>query len=275
MIVLDDAHIDVAASAAVTGGLYNTGQTCCSVEKLLVHADIAKPFMEAFIEKLKKVRQGPPSDFETDIGPVTYGLQKKTYLSQIQDHIQHHGKTFFGPVDYDGKSNFMKPLIVEAGEGGLFWNEETFGPVMAVKTFHTDEEAIQIANDGHFGLTALVWSGNNNRAQRLARNLRVGTVVINDAPFTNAVAALPWGGVRDSGFGWVHGELGLKELSQAQVITYDISGQQKQFWWFPHGQTQYEFFKYYINFLEGQGFKHRLNSFVQMIKSLMKMGPRL
>ena len=275
MIVLEDADIDKAASAAVVGGFYNTGQTCCSVEKLLVHEAVKMKFMEKFLEKLSKLRQGPSVGFDNDLGPVTFEGQKKTYYSQLADHKQSNHATIFGPTDFDGRANFMKPLIVDGGDGRLFWREETFGPVVAVRTFKNEDEAVEINNNSKFGLTAVIWSADTNRARKLARRLHVGTVVINDGPFTNAIACLPWGGVGDSGFGWVHGEMGLKELCQAQVVTYDLAGQQKQFWWFPHNKAQYEFFKHYVGFLAGEGFGARISAFINMIKSLLKMGPRL
>ena len=103
----------------------------------------------------------------------------------------------------------------------------------------------------------------------------MGTVIVNDGPFTNAVPSLPWGGVGESGFGWVHRELGLKEMCQAQVVTYDILGQKKQLWWFPHSKHQYEFFKNYVMLMNGIGALQRMSSFWNMLRNLIRMGPRL
>lgn len=275
MIVLEDADIETASSAAVVGGFYNAGQTCCSVERLLVHEKIAPEFLTAFTAKIEKLRIGESSSFQNDLGPVTFDGQKRTYHEQVQDHLSHGEKTLLGEADYDGSSNFMKPLVVETHDERDLWKKETFGPVVAVKTFKSDDEAVQINNDTSFGLTAVIWARDQGRAQRMARRLKVGTVVINDAPFTNAVPVLPWGGVRDSGFGRVHGEEGLKSLCSTQVVTFDVAGQQKQFWWYPYSRVQYDFFKSYAILFNGLSWGERIRALFAVIKNLRNMGPRI
>ncbi|MDZ4676238.1 MAG: aldehyde dehydrogenase family protein [Oligoflexia bacterium] len=275
MIVLEDCNIELAASAAVVGGFFNTGQTCCSVERLLIHENIVDPFLKAYKEKLNKLRVGASSGFENDLGAITFEGQKKIYFEQTQDHVSHNQKTVFGDANFDGKSNFMKPLVVQADDKRSFWKDETFGPVVAYKTFKTDEEAISINNDSPYGLTALIISGNTSRARKMAKHLQVGAVVINDAPFTNACATLPWGGVGESGFGRVHGEAGLKELCQQRLVVYDIVGQMKQLWWYPYNKAQYDFFKALAYFTAGDGLFVKLKALINILKHIFKMGPRI
>ncbi len=275
MIILDDANIETAASAAVVGGMYNAGQTCCSVERLIIHESIAEEFLNLMKEKLKKIRVGESQDFQNDMGPITFEGQKAVYLNQLKDHIKHKERTVFGDTDFDGKARFMKPLVVQTGDSRDFWKEETFGPVIAIKTFKTDLKAIEINNNSRFGLTALIWSKNTARAREMAKHLNVGTVVINDAPFTNAIPMLPWGGVKESGFGKVHGAQGLRDLSHMRVISYDIAGQQKQFWWYPYSRVQYDFLKNYALLFEGIGFTTKFRAFLNVIKNITKMGPRI
>lgn len=275
MIVLEDANLDAATSAAVVGGLYNAGQTCCSVERLLVHESVAEPFIQKMNEKIARLRIGESKGHDVDIGSITFEGQKNVYFSQVQDHLSNQGKTLFGKPAFDGKSSFMEPLVVEAAEGRKFWTEETFGPVIAVKKFKTDAEAISINNDSPFGLTALIWTKNQKRARRMAAALNVGTVVINDAPFTNAIASLPWGGVKESGFGRVHGEAGLKDMCHTRLIVYDLAGQAKQPWWYPYNKAQYDFLKNYAILLAGKGLINRVGAFFQVIKNALKMGPRI
>jgi acyl-CoA reductase-like NAD-dependent aldehyde dehydrogenase len=275
MIVLEDANLDVATSAAVTGSLYNAGQSCCSVERILVHESIADKFTSMMNEKIKKVRIDESTGFDNDMGPVTYELQKKVYLEQSQQFAKSGHKPLLGFPDYDGKTNFMRPLVVTGDDNLKFWTDETFGPVSAIRTFKNDDEAVELNNKSPYGLTGMIWTKDNQRARKIARRLNVGVVVINDAPFTNYVPSLPWGGVRESGFGWVHGELGLKEMCQAQVVVYDFAGQQKQFWWFPHSRAQYYFLKNYAILFDGKGFKTKFKAFLGLIKNLLAMGPRL
>jgi acyl-CoA reductase-like NAD-dependent aldehyde dehydrogenase len=275
MIVLEDADLEVASAAAVVGGFYNTGQTCCSIERLLIHESIAEPFLLKMGEKLRKLRMGESQGCDVELGSITFEGQKKTYFQQLQDHLNHNGKTLFGVSAYDGRANFMSPLLVEAADDRMFWKNETFGPVVAVKRFSTTEEAIKINNDSPFGLTAVIWTKNQKKAREMAKHLNVGTVVINDAPFTNAVAALPWGGVRESGIGRVHGEMGLRDLCHAQVVTYDLAGQVKQMWWYPYSEAHYGFMKNITILLGGTGFFNRLKAFFLVVKTAIKMGPRL
>lgn len=266
-IVFDDANIDIASSGVVVGGYYNNGQTCCSIERLLVHKKIEDKFISAVKTKLDTLRVGPSTGYDNELGPITYSPQKKIIKQQLDAHGS--GKL------YDGVNNFIKPALVKSSEKDLIWNEETFGPVIVYDTFDSDSEAIEKANRNNFGLGAVVWSGNSSRAQKVAKQLYTGTVIINDAPYTNAIAALPWGGVKHSGMGKVHGKEGLRDMCLSRVITYDLQGQAKQIWWFPYSFNHYAFLKAFALFTSETRVLNKISWFFRMIASALKLEKRL
>lgn len=266
-IVFEDADIDIASSGVVVGGFFNNGQTCCSVERLLVHKKIEAPFIAAVKSKISRLRMGPSHGFENDLGPMTYEHQKAIIKTQLDAHGT--------PELYDGQSNFIQPVLIKTVNQETIWNEETFGPVVAYDTFETDDEAIAKANHSKFGLGAVIWSRNASRARAVARRLYTGTVVINDAPYTNAITSLPWGGVKDSGMGRVHGKQGLRNMCLTRVISHDIRGQAKQLWWFPYSLNQYQFLKAYALFTSETRFLQKMSWLLKLIRGIFKLEKRL
>lgn len=266
-IILEDANLDVATSGVLAGGFYNNGQTCASVERLLVHKSIESEFILLLQEKAKRLRVGPSVDYNNDIGPITYAPQKQVIKSQL-DQLEGSSSKL-----YDGKSPFLPPVIIKTSNKDLIWKEETFGPVIAYDTFTTDEEAIVKANDTQFGLASVVW-GQTDHANKVARQLYAGTVVINDAPFTNAIPALPWGGVKNSGIGRVHGKEGLRDMCLTRVITTDIQGQARQLWWFPYSKNHYLFMKAFTLFLGTRGI-NKITWLFKMAVAAIKTEKRL
>ncbi|MCC6277167.1 MAG: aldehyde dehydrogenase family protein [Oligoflexia bacterium] len=275
MIVFEDSDLDVASSAALAGGFYNAGQACCSVERILVQNSIYQPFCELLSQKAAKLRQGPSIGFENDLGPVTFEGQKRIYQEQRSEFKKHNLKIIHGNIEYDGKANFHPPLIVEGRPGVSLWDDETFGAVMAIKSFQTEQEAIETHNLSPYGLTAVVYSRDQKRALRVARQLRVGIVTINDGPYMNAVSAAPWGGFRDSGFGKVHGPQGIRDLCRETLISRDLLGQLKQYWWFPYTQRQYLMMKNFILVIVGDGIFLKLKSLIKTVYYFFTMGRRI
>lgn len=266
-IVLESADLDVASSGVVVGGFYNNGQTCASVERLLVHKNIEEIFIACVREKLARLRVGPTQGFDNDIGPITYQNQKKV----IKEQLQNLSGT---EATYNGVDNFLKPQIIKTRPTDKVWIEETFGPVIAYDTFTTDEEAVEKANTTNFGLGAVIW-GNTKHAQKLAKQLYAGTVVINDAPFTGVVAGIPWGGVKQSGFGKVHGKEGLRDMCLNRVVTYDIQGQARQLWWYPYSKNHYDFLKLFIFMMSSKGLFTKITWLMRMLLGLLKIEKRL
>jgi acyl-CoA reductase-like NAD-dependent aldehyde dehydrogenase len=207
MIVLEDADIRAAAKWGVWGAAtFNTGQTCVAVERIYVVEAVYEAFVQAVVEEAKKVKMGysPYTDCQFNMGPLTFQRQ----LSIIEDHLQD-AQAKGARIIYGGSRDgmFMEPTVVVDVDHSmkLMW-DETFGPVIPIMKVKDETHAIQLSNHSEFGLSAYVWSGNLSRAKRIAEQLDVGTVNINDVLANYPVSMLPFGGVKMSGNARTHGK---------------------------------------------------------------------
>lgn len=278
MIVLPDADLDFATSAALWGSFSNSGQVCASTERILVHESISEHFMEVLKAKLGLLRQGPSQSMNNDLGAVTLEKQKDIYERHIAQAKAQGARFVTGGAFNDGAARrFLQPTVVTGPqiENLDIYNEETFGPVVAVTTFKTVDEAVRKANDSRYGLLASVITGNQALGEEIARRLEVGTVTINEVTYTAGLGETPWGGVKESGFGRSHSDLGLYEFVNVRHIHKPRSRMFvfKSLWWFPYTSHQYAMFRQMLNlyrrsWLEKlRAFPHFLWNFVQMIKN--------
>ncbi|HKS09287.1 MAG TPA: aldehyde dehydrogenase family protein [Pyrinomonadaceae bacterium] len=234
MIVLEDANIPNAARAAVWGGFCNAGQACASIERLYVHESIAKEFTELVVNETRKLKLGPPSSEAVDLGAMTNERQLRIVEDHIQDAIDHgaHIETGGHRVE-NGDGWFHEATVVTNVDHTMeIMRDETFGPVLPIMTFKSDDEAVRLANDSVYGLTAAVFTGNIARGRRLAEQIDAGTVMVNEVVYTHAIAQTPWGGVKQSGYGRTHGRLGMLELVAPQHIHVNRVGWLPDVWWF-------------------------------------------
>ena len=218
-IVLADANIEKAADAAIVGCFYLAGQCCTAAERILVHESVKDTFVEALAERTKALRVGDPLDEETDMGP----LCSEEVLARTKEHIEDavdkgarvvlgggHEGLFHEPTILDGVTSEMRIA-----------QEETFGPVAPIMTFGDLDEALAVANETDYGLTASVFTRSLHDAWRAAEELRHGTVHVNET--TNYWDQLaPFGGVKKSGAGrelagWI-----IDALTETKQITFDL-----------------------------------------------------
>jgi acyl-CoA reductase-like NAD-dependent aldehyde dehydrogenase len=236
MIVLDDANIPNAARGAVWGAFANAGQACASVERCYVHESIAKRFIAEVVKETKSLRQSTGADPTADVGSMTSERQ----LLAVQKHVDEaidRGATALTGGDRvaDSVGAFFAPtVLINVNHDMDVMREETFGPVLPIMTFKTDEEAVRMANDSVYGLTASVWSGNIARARGLAERIDAGTVMINEVLYTHGIASTPWGGVKQSGLGRTHGRAGLLELVSPRHIHVNRLSFIPDLWWFKY-----------------------------------------
>jgi succinate-semialdehyde dehydrogenase/glutarate-semialdehyde dehydrogenase len=149
----------------------------------------------------------------------------------------------------------------------LLMKEETFGPVVGVMKFRTDDEAVALANDSPLGLTASVWSKDRRRAAALAARLQAGVVSINDHLMSHGLAETPWGGFKESGIGWTHGRLGFDEMTHAQIVVRDILPfVRKDIWWPPYSRKLYDGIRGIIEAQYGKNLRRRLRGLGRLIK---------
>ena len=232
MIVLEDADIDNAARGAVWGAFANAGQACASVERCYVQESIAPRFIEQVVAETRRLRQGQGDD--TDIGAMSNERQLEIVADHVNDARQRGAQVITGGrrgADPDGL--FYEPTVLTGVNHTMtIMRDETFGPVLPVMTFKTEDEAIKLANDSVYGLTASVWTKNIARGQRIAERIEAGTVMVNEVVYTHGIAQTPWGGVKESGYGTTHGRMGLLELVQPKHIHVNRISFLPDLWWF-------------------------------------------
>lgn len=236
MIVLDDANVATAARAAVWGAFANAGQACASVERCYVHESIFKPFTEAVVNETRALVQNDLKTNGYDIGAMTNEQQLNIVETHISDAIKRGARVLIG--GHRGKQShgyFHEPTVVTGVDHSMtLMRDETFGPVLPIMTFKTDEEAIGLANDSIYGLTASVWTSHISRGRAVAEQIEAGTVMVNEVVYTHALAQTPWGGVKQSGYGRTHGRLGLLELVTPQHIHINHVPWLPDVWWYTY-----------------------------------------
>ncbi|MFS8087154.1 MAG: aldehyde dehydrogenase family protein, partial [Acidobacteriota bacterium] len=234
MIVVDDANVQNAARGAVWGSFANSGQSCSSVERCYVHESIAEQFVDEVVKETKRLRQGIGTDKNTDVGSMTSEHQLRLVERHVEEAIDKGATALTGGRRMPGSSGaFFEPtVLINVDHDMDIMREETFGPVLPIMTFKTDDEAIRLANDTSYGLTASVWSGSIARGKRLAERLDAGTVMVNEVLYTHGIAQAPWGGLKQSGLGRTHGRAGLLELVSIRHIHVNHLGFIPDLWWF-------------------------------------------
>jgi acyl-CoA reductase-like NAD-dependent aldehyde dehydrogenase len=244
MIVRADADIDVASSGAVWGAFTNCGQTCAAVERVYVHKDIFDKFVEAVVEKTKALVVGNGLDDGVDVGPLTTQSQLETVEAQVADARNRGADILTGGervTEFPGY--FYWPTVITGVDHSFqCMREETFGPLLPIMRYDDDAEAIRLANDSEFGLTASVWTKDIAKGHMMARELNAGTVMINEAVYTYALCRTPWGGVKDSGIGRSHAREGLLELVRPLHI-HTNRWVKKSMWWYSYSRELYEDFQ--------------------------------
>jgi len=234
MIVCDDADIERAAGGAVFGAFFNTGQFCCATERVYVHESVAEEFTRKVVEKTRALRQGAVGEF--DLGPMIWPRQLDVVERHMKDAVTKGATVLCG-----GKRNhalgelFYEPtVVVDADHTMALMTEETFGPILPIVKFKTDDEAIRLANDSPYGLSGTVWSKNDERAIAIAKRLDTGSVCVNDSSITYGAVEAPFGGRKTSGVGQVNGEVGLRGYCQAMPIVIDRFGPKEEHVWYPY-----------------------------------------
>ncbi|SPE45667.1 NAD/NADP-dependent betaine aldehyde dehydrogenase [Candidatus Sulfotelmatobacter sp. SbA7] len=237
MLVFADADLDVASSGAVWGAFMNAGQACLSVERCYVHRSLYQPFLEACARKAAQLRVGNGMDPQTDVGPLINERQVRNVEAHVEDARLHGARMLAGGVRRtDLGPNFYAPTVLaDVTHQMRIMREETFGPVLPIMPFETDDEAVRLANDSDFGLGASIWIRNRVRGEALARRIQAGTVMINDAVSCFGVSEAPHGGVKASGIGRTHGIFGLEEMVRIKYIDSDRLPGMKKVWWYEYG----------------------------------------
>jgi len=236
MIVLKDADLDRACQGAVWAALMNTGQSCASVERVYVAKEIEEAFTARVLELTKKIKVGNPLEPGVDMGPMTVFSQLELVEEHIQDARQKGAQVLFGGERIkDLPGYFISPAVLtKVNHTMKVMTEETFGPVIPIMPFSDIEEAMALANDSRYGLTASVWTRDKKLAAYVADKLEVGTVTVNDHMFSFTEPKAIWGGPKQTGMGRSHGRYGHLHLMNIKYISRDFVKKKAQMWWFPY-----------------------------------------
>ncbi len=241
MLVCPDADLERAASGAVWAGMQNCGQSCGGVERIYVHEAVSERFLALLKEKVETLRIGSDENFGSDIGALTTERQADAVREQVEDALSR-GATVFARAEAPVAGGSFLPALVLTGVDHTMavMREETFGPVLGVMTVRNMDEAVALANDTNYGLSASVWSRDRWYARGLAHRIEAGAVLVNDHLMNHGMPEAPWGGCKQSGFGRTHGREGFDEMTWPQVLVDDLLPQiRRDLWWFPYGKDLY------------------------------------
>jgi succinate-semialdehyde dehydrogenase/glutarate-semialdehyde dehydrogenase len=219
-IVRADVDIDRAARSVVYGAFANSGQICVSVNRVFVDERIATAFTDKVVEITKGLRQG--AEGEVDVGAITTPAQLEIVKRHVADAVRRGAKAATGGAQANGSGRFFPPTVLTGVSNDMaVMREETFGPLMPIMPFKTEDDAIRMANDTPFGLMGYVFSKDKRRAREIAERISAGTVIVNDVLYTYGAPETPWGGVKQSGIGRVHGDQALKDLCEARHVNLE------------------------------------------------------
>lgn len=272
-IVFADADIDTASSAAVWGAFCNSGQSCSSVERVYVQDSVYDEFLEMVVRKSGLLRQGSGMDPNVDVGSMTSLMQLEKVEECVHSARRNGAKILAGGERHTGLSGFFyKPtVVVGADSRDDLLCEETFGPVLPVIKFSTEQEAAAFANDSHFALNAYVWGKNKKQLKRVTSQLVAGTVNLNETLFTHALPQTPWGGLKNSGLGRTHGSVGLLDLVAMRHVHENLRPSKKNaFWWYGYSSGKIKLMHTLNHMLFGKSLFSRAKSLCRFLVQFLK-----
>ncbi len=216
-IVLDDADLDRAIPWAVWGRMYNQGQTCCAAKRFIVLESIADEFLERFKAALSALQVGNPMDETTTKGPLSTESALLDLLKQVDSAVEHGATVLMGGDRMPGPGAFMETTILgDVMPGNPAFRDEFFGPVALFFRVEDEEAAIALANDSDFGLGGSVFTGDIARGKRVASRIDTGMMFINNIDWSDA--ALPFGGIKNSGYGRELGDMGIQQFVNRKLV---------------------------------------------------------
>jgi acyl-CoA reductase-like NAD-dependent aldehyde dehydrogenase len=214
--VCEDVDVAKAAASVADGAFYNTGQSCCSVERVYVHRTLFDKFVEAFVAEVRRFRRGDPADDSTYIGPLTRAPQVKVLEAQVRDATRKGARVLVGGKRVKGAGHWFEPtVLIDVDHTMDVMREESFGPVIGLMPVADDAEAVQLMNDTHYGLTAGVYTRDRGRAEKILAQVRSGSVYWNCCDRVSP--RLPWSGVGDSGVGLTLSTHGIETFTRPKA----------------------------------------------------------
>jgi acyl-CoA reductase-like NAD-dependent aldehyde dehydrogenase len=219
-----DAPIAATVENLVDGSFFNSGQSCCGIERIYVHGDVYDAFVEGFVDLTNQYRLGNPLDPHTTLGPMVRTDAADHVRKQIADAVAAGAKTLIDPARFPearGGTPYLAPqVLVNVDHRMAIMTEETFGPAVGIMRVADDDEAVRLMNDSRYGLTASVWTVDRDAALRIADRIETGTCFMNRCDYLDP--ALAWTGVKDSGRGCTLSRLGLEAFTRPKSFHFKL-----------------------------------------------------
>jgi len=266
-IVLRDADVELAARGVAWGAFMNTGQSCASIERAYVARDIADEFSGRVVEITRALKMGNPLEPDVDIGPMENMGQLKVVEEHVREACEKGAEILCGGARSDDQPGyFYTPTVMTKVDHTMkIMTEETFGPVLPIMAFNDVEEAVALANDSRYGLTASVWTKDKKAAARMAERLEVGGVTINDHMVTFNEPRAIWGGIKQTGMGRTHGPYGLLEIINIKFVSADFSKKKRKIWWYPYAPSKLRVLEKSLPLMHGRRFGERAGALLSLL----------
>jgi acyl-CoA reductase-like NAD-dependent aldehyde dehydrogenase len=259
MIVLRDANVERAANAAAWGGVSNSGQICISVERVYVEEPLYDEFVHKLTEEIEGLRQGADgAEYGKDVGAMTSPNQTAIVEDHVNDAIENGARALTGGKRVDGPGDYYEPtVLVDVDHSMKVMRDETFGPVIGVMKVHDEEEAIRLANDTRYGLSGSVF-GSKRHAEQVARRIECGSCNVNDVMVGFLASDVPFGGWKDSGIGYRHGEHGIKKFCRPESLVITRFGGKRELLWFPYTEKRRNLLRRLTRMFNARDLRRRL-----------------
>jgi succinate-semialdehyde dehydrogenase/glutarate-semialdehyde dehydrogenase len=243
------------------------------VERIYVHRDIYKPFLELLGRRVRQLRIGRDADFQVDLGSMTTAKQLKEVDRQVDQAVAAGARVYAQSECHPTEEGLFMParVLTDVDHQMDIMRLETFGPAVGVMPVDDMDQAVALANDCDLGLTASVWSARNKTGAALAARIEAGVVMVNDHLMSHGMAETPWGGVKASGIGRSHGAIGMAEMTLSQcVVTDTLPGVKKNMWWHPHSAAVYRGMRGIIDMLYGRTLFKRVGGAYHLLRHFPK-----
>jgi acyl-CoA reductase-like NAD-dependent aldehyde dehydrogenase len=244
LIACADADVERTARAVVYGGFVNSGQVCISVERVYAHREIHDRLLDRVVTLTKELRQGDPSADFVDVGAIIFPQQIEVAEKHIADAKAKGAELLCGGKRGPGPGQFFEPTILANCDHSMsVMTQEIFGPIVPFMRVSTEDEAVRLSNESHLGLNAYVFSADREHAHRIAERVQAGSVVVNDVLSNAGCPEIPFGGIKQSGFGRVMGDDSLREMCDTRHISTDRVSMSKDPFWYPYSEKSYTWFR--------------------------------
>jgi acyl-CoA reductase-like NAD-dependent aldehyde dehydrogenase len=222
LIACSDCDLELTAHSIVLGGFANAGQVCVSVERVYAHESVYEPLVRRVKQLVGELKQGDPAKSFVDVGAIIFPKQMEIAEKHIEDALSKGAELVCGGKRLPGPGDYFEPTVLaNCSHDMAVMREEIFGPVVGVQKVASDEEAVRLANESHLGLNAYLFTKDRAKGKRMAEQIEAGSVVVNEVLINHAIAEAPFGGVKQSGFGRIHGEDALREMAETRHVNYD------------------------------------------------------